>query len=77
MHLHNCRCFQMHLIMLLQRLIALCLDPRGLGSSWKYTEAEVGSTRVFGRLACAMGTDIHVPDISMAVFIVHNTYIHL
>jgi len=36
MHLHNCRCFQERLRLLLQSLRAHCKTPGGPGSIWKY-----------------------------------------
>jgi len=62
MHLHNCRCFQEHLRMLLQSLRALCLAPVGSGSVWKYLEALVRSPGVSGRIACGFRTEFHFAD---------------
>ena len=62
MHLHNCRCFQEHLRMLLQSLRALCLAPRGSGSVWKYLEALVRSPGVSGRITCGFRTELHFAD---------------
>jgi len=47
-HLHNPRCLQEHLRMLLHSLRALCLAPGGSGSIWKYLEALVKSPGVSG-----------------------------
>jgi len=63
MHLHNCRCFQEHLRMLLQSLRALCLAPGGSGSIWKYLEALVRLSGVSGRIACGFRTDLHFADV--------------
>jgi len=63
MHLHNCRCFQQHLGMLLQSLRALCLAPGGSGSVGKYLEALVTSTEVSGRIACCFRTELHFADV--------------
>jgi len=62
MHLHNCRCFQEHLRMLLQSLRALCEAPGGPGSIWKYLEALVRATGESGRFACGLRTDLHFAD---------------
>jgi len=62
MHIHNCRCFQEHLRMLLQCLRALCKAPGGPGSIWKYLEALVRATGVFGRCACCFQTVLHFAD---------------
>ena len=45
MHLHNCRCFQKHVRMLLQGLRALCLAPGGSGSIKKYFEGTLEVSR--------------------------------
>jgi len=63
MHLHNCRCFQGHLRMLLQSLRAHCKAPGGAGSIWKYLKALVRATRVSGRFACGFRTDLHFADV--------------
>jgi len=65
MHLHNCRCFQEHLRMLLQSLRALCLAPGGSGSIWMYWNALVRSTWVFGRFVGGIWTELHFADIGM------------
>jgi hypothetical protein len=57
MHLHDCRCFQQHLRMLLQSLRAHCLAPVRLGCISMYLEALVRSPRVSGRYACGFWTD--------------------
>jgi len=62
-HLHNFRCFQGQLRMLLQRLRAYCKAPGGAGSIWKYLEALVRATGVSGRFACGFLTDLHFPDV--------------
>jgi len=62
MHLHNCKCFQEHLRMLLQSLRALCLSPGGSGSIWKYLEALVRSPGVSGRIVCGFRTNLHSAD---------------
>jgi len=62
MHLHNSRCFQEHLRMLLHSLRPLCLSPGGSGSIWKYFEALVRGPRVSGRIACCVRTDLHFAD---------------
>jgi len=62
MHLHNCRCFQEHLRMLLQSLRALCLAPGGPGHIWRYLQALVRSTGVSGRLVCGFRTDLRCAD---------------
>ena len=63
MHLHNCRCFQEHLRMLLQSLRALCSAPGGPGSIWNHFGAPVRSTGVSGRFACGFRTDLHFADV--------------
>ena len=63
MHLHNCRCFQEHLRMLLQSLRALCLSPGGSGSIWKCLEALVRLPGVSGRIACGFQSELHFADI--------------
>ena len=62
MHLHNYRCFQKHLRMLLQSLRVLCKAPGGPGSIWKHSEALERATRVSGRFVCAFQTDLHLAD---------------
>jgi len=62
MHLHNCRCFQEHLRMLLQSPRALCLAPGGSGSVWKYFEGLVRSPGVSRRIACGFLTELHFAD---------------
>jgi len=63
MHLHNYRCFQVHLRMLLQSLRALCKAPGGPGSIWKYFEELVRVTRVSRRFACGFQTNLHFADV--------------
>jgi len=63
MHLHNCRCFQDHLRMLLPSLRALCLAPGGAGSVWKYIEALVMWPGVSGRIVCGFQTELHLADV--------------
>jgi len=65
MHLHNCRCFQEHLRMLLQSLRALCFAQGGSGSIWKYFEALVMSPGVSGRIACGFQTELYIADIQV------------
>ena len=62
MPLHNCRCFQEHLRMLLQSLRALCLAPGGPESIWNYLGAPVRSTGVSRRFVCGFRTYLHVAD---------------
>jgi len=62
MHLHNCRCFQEHLGMLLQSLRALCLAPGVFRSIWKRLRGLVRLTRVCGRFAWGFRTDLHYAD---------------
>ena len=62
MHLHNCRCFQKLLRMLLQSLRALCLAPGEPGSIWKNIEGLVRLTGVSGMFACGFQTDLHFAD---------------
>jgi len=64
MHLHNCRCFQEHLTMLLHSLRALCKAPGGAGSIWKYLEALVRTTRVSARFAYGFRTNLRFADVS-------------
>jgi len=59
MHLPNCRCFQEHLKMLLQRLRALCFAPWGSGSIQKYLEALVRTLGVSGRFVRCFRTNSH------------------
>jgi len=63
MHLHNCRCFQEHLRMLLESLRALCLAPGGSGSIWRYLEALVRSPGVSGRIASGFRTELYFADV--------------
>ena len=65
MHLHNCRCFQTHLRMLLQTLRALYLAPGGPGSIWNYLEVPVRSTGMSGRFASGFQTNLHFADVSV------------
>jgi len=67
MHLHNCRCIQEHLRMLLQSLRALSLAPGGSGSIEKYLEALVRSLGVSGRIACCFRTDLHFADVKRRI----------
>jgi len=62
MHLHNCRCFQDHLRMLLQIPGAHCKAPGRPGSIWKYVEALVRAAGVSGRFACGFRTELHFAD---------------
>jgi hypothetical protein len=55
MHLHNCRCFQEHLRMLLQHLRALCLASGGLGRVWITLEHRWGLPQCLGGLHVASG----------------------
>jgi len=64
MYLHNCSCFQEHLGMLLQSLMARCLALGGPGSIWKYFEALVMSARVSGSFACSFRTNFHFADVT-------------
>ena len=59
LHLHNCRCFQKHLRMILQSLRALCLTPGGSGSIKKCLEALVRSPGVSVTIACCFRTDLY------------------
>jgi hypothetical protein len=59
MHPRNCRCFQVHLRMLLQRLRAHCLAPGGPGSMWNNLGAPVRSTGVSWKFVCDFRTDLH------------------
>jgi hypothetical protein len=62
MHLHNIRCFQEHLRMLLQYLRALSLASGGPGSVWNYLGAPVRLAGVSRRFACGFRTDLHFAD---------------
>jgi len=63
MHLHNCRCIQEHLRLLLESLRVLCSVPGGSGSISKYLEALVRSPGVSGRIACGFQADLHFADV--------------
>ena len=63
MLIHNCRCFQTHLRMLLQSLRAHCLALGGPGSIWKYLAALVRSTTVFKRFLNGFRTDLHFANV--------------
>jgi hypothetical protein len=67
MHFHNCRCLQKHQRIIWQSLSALCLAPRGSGSSWNYLGASVRATEVSRRFACGFPTALHFPDVSVAI----------
>jgi len=62
MYLHNCRCFQQHLKMLLQSLSAHCKAPGEPGSIWKYLEVLVRATGVSVKFAWGIWTDLHFAD---------------
>jgi len=62
MHHHPYRCFQEHLIMLLQCLRALCNAPGRAGWIWKYSEVVVRATGVPGRFVYAFRTELHFAD---------------
>jgi len=77
MPLHNCRCFQEHLGMLLQSLRALCLALGGPVSIWKYSGALVRTTGVSGRFVCDFRTDLHFADATWhVVYHIHLGYSH-
>ena len=59
MHLHNCRCCQAHLTMLLQSLRALYTAPGRPGRIWMYIGVIVRLSRVHGRFACGFQTNLH------------------
>jgi hypothetical protein len=63
MHLHHCRCFQEHVKMLLQNLRALSKAPGRAGSISKYFEALARATRVSGRFAYGLQTELHFADV--------------
>jgi len=63
MHLHHCRCFQVHVRMHLQSPRALCNAPGGAGSIWKYLEALARATGVPGRFAYGFRTELHFADV--------------
>jgi len=65
MPLHNCRCFQEPLRMLLQSLRAHCVAPGRSWSIWKYLEALVWLPRVSGRVACCFQTNFHFGDVRL------------
>jgi len=62
MYLHNCRCFQEHLTILLQGLGAHCKAEGGPGSIWNNLKALVRSPRVSGSIVCGFSTDSHFAD---------------
>ena len=64
MHLHNCKCYQEHLRMLLLSLSALCLAPGGPGSIRRQVEALVRSTSVSGRFVCGFWTELHFANVA-------------
>jgi len=64
MHLHNCRCLQGHLRMLLQSLRVYCEAPGGPGSIWKSLEALLRDTGVSGSFAFGFRTDLRFADVS-------------
>jgi len=68
MHLHNCRCSQEHLRMLLQSPRALCIAPGGPGSIWNDLEAPVRSAGVSWRFACGFRTDLHFADVAQPLY---------
>jgi len=68
MHLHNCRCFQKHLRMLLQSLRALCEAPWGPGSIWKYLQALMRAAGVSGRFTCGFQPDLPFADDNPACY---------
>jgi len=62
MHLHNCRCSQRHLGMLLHSLRAVCKPPGGPGSIWNCIEVLVivtGASRMF---VYGFQTNLHFAD---------------
>jgi len=73
MHLHNSRCFQEHLRILLHSLRALCLATGGSGSIRKYVEALVRSPGVSGRIACCFQTNWHFADEVTGQWVFLNT----
>jgi len=64
MHLHNCRCFQEHLRMLLQSLSALGLSPGKSVSIEMYLETLLRSRWVSGKITHFFWIDLHFADVS-------------
>jgi len=62
MILHQCRCFQKYVRILLHSLRVFCKAPGGAGSVWKYLEALARATGVSERLAYGFRTEIHLAD---------------
>jgi len=68
MHLHNCRCIQEHVRMLLQSLRALWQALGRPGNVWKYLEALGRATGVSGRFACGFWTNLHFSGVVFTVW---------
>jgi hypothetical protein len=64
MYLHNPRCSQHHLRMLLQSLRALCLAPGESGSICNYLGAPVRTAGVSGKYGCNFRNDLHFAVVS-------------
>jgi hypothetical protein len=61
-YLHNCRCFQQHLRMLLQGLRALYLAPGGSRSIYQYKVVLLRLPGVSERIVCCFQTDLRIAD---------------
>ena len=61
-HIHNCRCFQEHLRMLLESLGALYFTAGGPGSICNYMGALEMLTRVPARSGCGFQTNLQLAD---------------
>ena len=61
-HLPNCRCFQVHVTMVLHHLRAHSWVPGGTGIIWKYLRELVRLTRVSGGIAYGFWTVSHFSD---------------
>jgi hypothetical protein len=64
MQLHNCRCYQKHLRLLMESLRALFSAPGGSGSIEKYVDGLVGSLGVSGMNTRCFRTNLHLADVA-------------
>jgi len=67
MHLHDCRCFQVHLRLPLKYLGAHCSAQGESGSIWDYFWAWAGSTGVTRSCVCCLRTILHYADVYSTV----------
>jgi len=73
--LHNCKCFQKHVKMILLSLRAHCKAAVGTGSIWKDLEALVRATAVCGRFECGFLTDLHFTDVNKRILLLQASYL--